>query len=234
MNVFKSAKKSILRPLKGIFFLLVFLFVVALSGNLAACKKSLDYFSYVSELRSNIFLAETEGFSLRVYAVEKEYPYAMDGVKRDVSARTEIYLCAPSGTQDCSLAFTVNGTEQGGEMSFDNVRAEYYYSCTLDVSALTVLEMQITYGKETFTLAAQSVLAEDTLAPKTVLDGLVTAEKALFEGMTDDYGFAGEIYLRLIYEDSPYYYVGVISRDGKSHAFLINAKTGKILAKRQN
>lgn len=234
MNVFKNAKMSILRPLKGIFIFLVLLLAIALSGNLAACKKSVDYFSYVSELRNNILLAQTERFSLRVYAVEKEYPYAMDGVKRDVSARTEIYLSAPSGTQTCLLAFTVNGAEQSGEMSFDNVRAEYYYSCTLDVSAVKTLEMQITYGKETFTLTAQSVLAEDTLAPKTVLDGLVTAEKTLFEGMTDDYGFAGEIYLRLIYEDSPYYYVGVISRDGKTHAFLINAKTGKVLAKRQS
>ena len=50
--------------------------------------------------------------------------------------------------------------------------------------------------------------------------------------MTDKYGFSGEIYLRLIYEDSPYYYVGIIERNGTVHAFLINAQTGKILAKR--
>ena len=51
--------------------------------------------------------------------------------------------------------------------------------------------------------------------------------------MTDKYGFSGEIYLRLIYEDSPYYYVGVINRNSEVNAFLLNAETGKILAKRK-
>lgn len=51
--------------------------------------------------------------------------------------------------------------------------------------------------------------------------------------MTDEYGFAGEIYLRLLYEDAPYYYVGVVSKGGKTTAFLLNGKTGKLLAKRE-
>ena len=53
------------------------------------------------------------------------------------------------------------------------------------------------------------------------------------ESMTDKYGFTGEIYIRLIYEDAPYYYVGIIDRNGTINAFLLNATSGKILAKRQ-
>ena len=52
--------------------------------------------------------------------------------------------------------------------------------------------------------------------------------------MTDKYGFTGEIYLRLIYEETAYYYVGIIDRNGNIYAFLVNAQTGKILAKRQS
>jgi hypothetical protein len=51
--------------------------------------------------------------------------------------------------------------------------------------------------------------------------------------MTDKYGFTGEIYLRLLYEDAPYYYVGVINRKGEITAFLVNATTGKVLAQRK-
>lgn len=50
--------------------------------------------------------------------------------------------------------------------------------------------------------------------------------------MTDANGFAGEIYLRLIYEDVPYYYVGIIDREGRIFALLVDSEDGKILAKR--
>lgn len=206
----------------------------ACSFLFSACKKEIDYADYVSELRSNIFLCDAEEFSLRVYATEKESPYASDGVPCEVSPRAEFYLSAPSGDKDYSIAFTVDGKQYGGDMSFDNVKTEYYYFCTLDISALDQLVCTLTCGEESVELCAASVLDGSTLSPQAAFENLLTAEKALFEGMTDDYGFAGEIYLRLIYEDSPYYYIGVIDRNGGTNAFLMNAQTGKILARRQS
>ena len=119
-------------------------------------------------------------------------------------------------------------------MSYDSVKAEYYLSCNLDVSTLSTLTCSISYGETTRELTANSVLTKETISPETVLKNLVLSEQDLFSSMTDKYGFAGEIYLRLIYEDAPYFYVGVIDRSGKTNAFLINATSGKILAKRQS
>ena len=119
-------------------------------------------------------------------------------------------------------------------MSFDNVKGDYYFSCTLDVSNLSALSCRIRYGETERTLNAVSVRDESTLSPEAALSALQLAENELFQAMTDKYGFVCEIYLRLIYEDSAYYYVGVIDREGKTNAFLLNATTGKILAKRQS
>ena len=119
-------------------------------------------------------------------------------------------------------------------MSYDNVKMEYYYSCSLDTSSLSQIACNITYGESEMQVNASSVLNENNLSAKEVLNVLQTKESELFTSMTDKYGFAGEIYLRLIYEDAPYYYVGIIERSGKTNAFLINAQTGKILAKRQS
>lgn len=211
-------------------FVSVFLFLFVFG----ACRKEVVYFDYVSELRSNIFLAEADGFFLRIYAVEKENPYVTDGIPRETSTRTEVYLTAPEGLESCNISFSVNGNEYGGEMSFDNVKTQYYYSCTLDVSELTALPCRIEYGKTQLELNALSVRTEKTLSPETALKTLQTEENELFASLTDKYGFAGEIYLRLIYEDSPYYYIGVIDREGNINAFLLNAETGKILARRQS
>ena len=201
---------------------------------LTACKKQVDYFQYVSELRSNIFLAQTESFSLRIYSVTKETPYVADGVPKELSTRTEVYLTAPSGDKTCEIFFQANGKEYGGEMSYDNVKAEYYYSCSLNTSSLSQITCKIIYEESEMQVNASSVLNANTLSAKDVLNVLQTKESELFTAMTDKYGFAGEIYLRLIYEDAPYYYVGLIERNGRINAFLINAQTGKILAKRQS
>lgn len=233
MNAFFKQSHRFLRPkfLNGLFLLFAAL-VCALS--FVGCKKQIRYADYVSELRDNIFLTETETLSLRIYSVRKETPYAADGVPQESAWRTEVYLVAPEGDEVCNLAFTADGKEYGGEMSFDNVRSEYYFYCTLNTSALSEIECKITYGGAEKALTATSVRTEKTLPYTDILDGLLNAEKPLFDGLTDKYGFAGEIYIRLIFEESPYYYVGVIDRNGKITAFLINGETGKILARRES
>lgn len=230
MTIFSESKRRFLHLKNALCLLLALLF----SCLLAACNKEIDYFDYVSELRSNIFLAEADGFSLRIYAVTKENPYLTDGIPMERSTRVEAYLIAPEGDEACNFAFTYADKTHGGEMSFDNVKTEYYYSCTLDVSEATELPCHIEYGEKTLDLKAVSVRTEDTLTPQNILNDLRNEETKLFASLTDKYGFAGEIYLRLIYEDSPYYYVGIIDRSGNINAFLINAKTGKILAKRKS
>ncbi len=230
MKSFCVKNRGFLRMIKCFTLLLSALLFLGFS----ACKNEIRYFDYASEVRSNILLAEADGFSLRAYAVEKEYPYETDGIKRDTSTRAEVYLVAPSGDKTCNISFTVEQNTYGGEASFDNVKAEYYYSCTLDISAVTQICFTIEFGEETKELTAVSVKTEATLSPENALNALISAEGELFQSLTDKYGFAGELYLRLIFEEKPYYYVGVIDRNGNTTAFLINAETGKVLAKRQS
>ena len=219
---------------KLLFSLLSALLVFTLAFSLSACANKVDYTEYVSELRANILLADTDEFSLRIYSVKKESPYNSDGIAQPCNERTEIYLIAPQGDKACQISFAVDGKVYGGEMSFDNVKAEYYYFCPLNTADFSAIPVQISYGEKQIEFTAKSVLNADTLPPFDVLSLLVKEEKELFDSLTDKYGFAGDIYIRLIYEESPYYYVGVIERSGKITAFLINATSGKILAKRKS
>ena len=223
-----SLHKNIYARVKKLCFFLCILSV----GLFFGCKKTFDYFPYVSELRNNVLLAETDGFSLRIYAMQKENPYFADGVPRECSTRTEISLTAPTGNETCHVYFSYGEREFGGEMSFDNVKATYYFSCTLDVADAAEIPCRIEYGENTLEMTAVSVRNESTLTAERVLQNLQSQETELFSSLTDKYGFAGEIYIRLIYEDSPYYYVGIIDRNGTVYAFLVNAQTGKVLAKR--
>ncbi len=222
-NIFPLFKRIILCVLLAI-----------LPFSLSSCKREIDYFAYVSELRSNILLAKTENFSLRIYAAKKEQPYAADGIPKETASRTEFYLTAPTGAHTCNLSFNYGNLEHTAEMSYDNVKGEYYYYCPLNLTDATVVICRIEYGEEVFTLEAKTVKSPSVLSPKTILSHIQKSETELFNSMTDKYGFTGEIRLRLIYEDAPYYYVGIIDRNGNATAFLLNAETGKILAKRKN
>lgn len=227
MNVFLKFRNRLLHTILAL--------LVCLSAlTTVACQKETDYFSYVSELRNNLLLCKTEDFSLRIFATDKEYPYQMDGVVRDHSPRAELWLTAPSGDKDYSVSFTYENKEYGGDTSYDNVKGEYYYSCSLDLSNAKELAVTLTSGDTKTELRAVSVVTETTLTPQNALKKLVSAEKSTFDKLTDKYGFAGEIYLRLLHEDCPYYYVGVIDRNGKCTAYLLNATTGKVLAKRES
>lgn len=196
------------------------------------CKKSVNYFDYVSELRSNIFLAKTDALSLRIYAVCKESPYTSDGVPRETFSRMEVYLIAPEGNKRTEITLQLD-TPAGGEMSYDIVKGEYYYACPIDVSKEKEIVCQIKYGEEEVSLTAYSVLTEDTITPQDALKKLQTEKAENFSSLTDKYGFSGEIHMRLLFEDSPYYYIGIIDRNGNCIAFLMNAESGKILAKRE-
>lgn len=226
-------QKTDTKPTKKQFFKIL-LFSLCFLFLFCGCQKEIDYYDFVSESRSNVLLAQSESLSLRVYAVEKEQPYASDGIKRETSARTEIRLVAPSGEKDCTISFEVQGKNYGGDMSFDNVKTEYYYYCTLNTEKINALDCTVTYGEDTIVLHATSVRTENTLTTHDALEKLRQSETELFSSLTDKYGFAGEIQMRLIYEDSPYYYIGVIDRNGNTVAYLMNGETGKILAKRES
>ena len=212
--------------------LTLLLCIIVLFAFTTACKQTINYFDYVSELRSNIVIAKTESLSLRIYATVKESPYTTDGIPRETFPRMEAHLITPEGNKTVEISMAIGENTYGGEMSYDFVKGEYYYAHSIDVSSQKSIVCHIQYGEEKLTLTASSVITENTIHPNDALKKLQTEKSELFSSMTDKYGFAGEIYLRLLFEDSPYYYIGVIDRQGKCTAFLMNAETGKILAER--
>ena len=213
---------------KQIFCLILLCFICIF----CACEKKVNYFDYVSELRENIFIAEREDYFLKIHSTVKETPRSLDGIKRDSVTLTEVFLTAPSGEETYTLTFHVDNKKYGGEMSYNNVRGEYYFSCTLDTTKLSQIVCELSYNQTTFQLTAKSVRSKEVLSASSVLEKLAQTEKNLFQALTDKYGFQGEICIRLIYEDAPYYYVGVTDKKEKTTAYLLNAISGQILAKK--
>ena len=85
-------------------FLLVCLSLCLAACLLGGCRKKVDYLSYVSEKRTNIYLYSNDGLEIKIYISEKETPYSADGIKGEMSGLTEIYVTLPKNYDEVNVS----------------------------------------------------------------------------------------------------------------------------------
>lgn len=200
----------------------------------SACRAAPDYSLYVSEYRGDIFLAETEDFSLVAFFSLREYPYVADGVCAEKQELAEIYLTVPDNTATYEISFSTGGKDYGGEMSYDNVYARFSYSQSVAMPQERTISFTVTHNGESVTLEAKSGKSGNELTMPELIDKLTERKTAYFEACTKGGVFYGEIYIRLVYEEKCYYFIRVTEENGNSAYFLLDGVSGELLAEKTN
>lgn len=198
-----------------------------------ACKNSEDYFSYVSDERSDIFCARTEDYDVTVSCMEREHPFATDGVVSPRSKTVEVVLAekTPSGAE--YEIYFLEDMPRGGDMSFRNVTGDYYFSRGVEEFPSGSLSLRIVCGEKTSELFLTSVKTDKTLSTAKALDLAVSAEKETIAAMSGK-SFEGEFHVRLLRRDKNYYYVGIAHPENGTVSLLLDGETGEILARRES
>lgn len=199
--------------------------IFALSG----CAKGVDYLSYVSEKRTDIYRYSADGLEINIFISEKETPYSADGIRGNVSALTEIFVSLPENRDEVKVS--VGGIN--GEMNYRAVENDYYLSVSDASLKGENAEVTLTYGEESKTYSAMSVRHSGIISCDDALKCVTEHDKELFASLTDGNIFLAEIYIRLLYDEGCYYYVGVCDRDKKINAYLVDGEHGKIIATKQ-
>lgn len=213
--------------------ILPLLLLLSLPLCLVGCGKSYDYTAHISELRSDIFKAKTDEFTITLSCISREYPYAADGIACPRTDVVEISLVpAQKGDEDYTVYFKTENGEQGGETSFRNACADYFYSESVSAFPEGSVSMRIGWDNETREITATSVKTAETLTAAEVLNKAIEAEKDRIARMTDGGVFLGEFHVRLLRRDKNYYYIGIVDRDGETLSMLLDSLTGEVLARR--
>lgn len=201
--------------------------------SLSACGKY-DYSAHLSDVRSDLFVAETEEFTLTVSCSEREKPFLNDGIAASKVKTVEAVLAEkkPSGGE-YELYF-LEDVPKGGDMSFRNASGDYFYSRGVETFPEGSVSVRIVKDGQPRELVATSVRNEKTLTPAEALEKAVGAEGAALDGMRQGGAFQGEIHVRLLRRDKTYYYVGFVSGAGKTVALLLDSETGEVLARRES
>jgi hypothetical protein len=212
--------------MKKIFFILCI--GLTLTLNFCACSKKIDFTDYISDERYNIFLYSNDGTEIKINCNIRETPFCTDGIVGERENTLEVFVTLPKtyGKVEFSSEFLE------GEMNYNAGDRNYTLSGSGSLSGETVDVSLNTDGKsETFTL--QSVLYEGVIDTATALDCVLERDGELFTSMTENNIFCGEIFVRLLYDEGCYYYVGVCNRSKKITAFLVDGERGKIIATRE-
>lgn len=215
--------------MKKLFLLLIPLLALP---SLAGCKGE-DYTKYLSFVKSDVFVAETEDFSLTLSCITREVPYASDGVACAGQQLIEIELkpVETDGTESYSVV--LEGTPAlSGELSYRSVQGDWFLSQSVTSFPAGSVSLRLSKDGESTELTASSVRTENTLTPEEALNFAVQAESELIGRMTAGKTFHGEFQVRLLRRGRTYYYVGIVG-EKENAALLLDAETGEVLARRK-
>lgn len=207
--------------------------IVCLLALTSACQKQ-DYFNRVSQIRSEVFVGESQTFLVKAYLESREYPLQADGFAGELKGFLIIKLTYKSGENslinDLSADFSID-KQYSVTFAFKPDADAYVATTAIDQTPNdSVMTITVNYGNshENATLNAVN---DGAISYRKALDAVTNAKKSLLSALIDsDADF--EIMLRLIYEKpNLYYYVGIVETEYTT-AYLINDKYEIIAEKR--
>ena len=191
---------------------------------------------HVSELRQDVFIGQSENFSVKAHYGFKETPFNNDG-----KARERIYYLTFRllNLADSSVTYTLtmqyNGQTFNSTFKLDPV--SHSLNCAIEMEDFNQKNFNVTLSNGSYSevLSLSSTLPNGTITYLEALDKLRAEQTQLLKAYEDEDGnFNAEIYVRVIVKDSkPYWYVGIASGNNSLKALLIDGLSGEVLAIRE-
>ena len=210
-------------------FLLLFLTATVALFLFSGCKKQVDYLNYISEKRSNIYLYADDEYEIKIQVSQREVPYSTDGIRGEVSGFCEIFVTLPKNYDEVEI----HAGNIEGEMNYRAVENCYYLSQSDGNIAGDSVLVTLTFNGESKEFTVISVLYDGVITCEEAVKCAIDYDGALFKSLTNKDIFLGEIFVRLLYDDGCYYYVGVCDRNKKITAYLIDGERGTVIATKE-
>lgn len=209
------------------FLLTVLITAFAAAALLCGCK-GVNYSDHISDKRSNIFIYKDDNLDLKIYCASREEPFNADGICGNVCDIVEIFVSFPNSCE--TVEISVDG--HSGDMNYEAVDKRFTLTYSSSAIVGDGVDVQLTADGNTYNVRALSVLDKGVITCEQALICATEHAPETFEQLLNGKTFSGEIFVRLLYDDGCYYYVGVCDRDKNIAAYLIDGGNGKIISER--
>jgi len=194
----------------------------------SGCKNKPDV--GISQLRTDVLYASSDGYEVTVYPEEREIPLIADGYS---AQKSPVLIIKISSLSEISGTFTVCVNVDGKEYSaLPTERANKILRVEIPVETLPSKELAITLkGEKKIALIAKSIVPEGLSSYEKAIELAVNAlgDKITYNGNKPN----GEFMVRVLVEnENAFWYVGYVT-EKNTYSFLINAEGNKIIATRE-
>ena len=193
-----------------------------------ACSSSPDYFDYVSEYRSSVYIFSEDGEELKIYCSRREAPYSSDGIKGQLNDTVEIFYSSDATADEVHISVG----DMQGDMNYRSVTRDFYLCFTAEDEGAASVQATLTVDGKEKTIDVPNVRDEGVIDGRKALQCVLEYDGERFAALTKGNRFLGEINIRLLYDEGCYYYVGVCDREGNTYAYLLDGTDGRVLAEK--
>jgi hypothetical protein len=222
--------------LKKTIALTVFVFIAALA--LAACApKSVDpeILDNISDLRTNIYTAETEAMDVVVITGKRERPYKVDGKSEPKSDYTAISIKPaelPAEGRVYEYVLTAGKSADAGRFTAHPFGVTYTAELPRSLTGEVSIKIKSENYEEEFALTSR--YTDGMLTWEQALETGLNAVKTEVSSLYADKKFNGEVYVQFISDplqnDGGYFWYVAFAGGGKTYAALLDPTTGQIMA----
>ncbi len=213
----------------------LFVTLIMLSAVIS-CKAEVDLSYYVSQLRENVYVGEVDNLKITVYPEKRESPFIADSYVGKLKKQLIVKIDDESSViDDAEIILTYDKTTVSGSFSYNPIGGKYV--CVVDVNDLPTtanINAVIKYsGKESEVLLSSAV-SGNCISSKDALNSVKKHDNSTVENLFKNGKVEAEIHVRIMGDGRRnYYYVGFVSKQG-TYAYLVDGKTGNVLARRTN
>ena len=190
----------------------------------------------LSEIRSELFVGESEHYRAYIASGYREEPYACDGVKNELVEFGVITMRAKSGSiNSASYSLKVDEKEYVGQFEYDPYSSALVVDVEKYISGDNAVELTLTVNGVSEQLSLVNKSKDFAVKIDDVISLIATNyEKELNELLSLN-KLQAEIFIKIATDndftfDKNYYYISICDKNGNMINFLVDVSDGNIIA----
>ena len=214
---------------------------VLLVGCGNSSKNETNFNNHLIEIRNNLFAGQDDTYYATVCTGEREKEYALDGVVNELTpfgivtlARLDNEMLAKD---EYTFTLVVNGQNITGSLEkspYDNTYSADIEQVIADDAEIT---LELVIDGTNFSQTLSNVSSEFVVAKDRAITIACDELKDSIKDLSKEKGCYSEAFIKILKDYSGesnryYWYVGIISPEGKTSGILIDANSGDIISKK--
>lgn len=196
----------------------------------AGCTKQSALLPYISELRLDVYEGSSQDYELKANYGFREKTKRLDGIVGEKNYVLSIILQNYDFDGKITATIEIDGLSLTEQFVYNPVSSKMTAEFPVDDMSKT-FDVTVSANAQSQTVTMISIVPENTVTYQIALNNFEEQQPMLIENYKTNGEFNGEIAMRIIVRNgSPYWYLGITDRNGKTKALLIDGISCEILA----